>query len=105
MGDAVEPVKDWVVPFSGPTKVAKKGLNKTVEALTPKVPELPELPALPPPPSTEDPAIEDARKKQMDTDLKRRGRRASILTSPRGVEDELGVVNRPQARAAALLGE
>lgn len=54
----------------------------------------------------EDQSILEAKQKQMIADLKqRRGRKASILTSARGVENELGFVNRPQARAAALLGE
>lgn len=95
------------VPFVGPTKGAKKGVDKAVDVLAPNLPEVPE--ALPPPPSAQEPAIsaamEEARKKQTATDLKRRGRKASILTSARGVENELGVVNRPQARAAALLGQ
>lgn len=97
-GDAM----DAALPFVGPTKVAKKGVDEAVEQITPKMPE---APAIPPPPSVEDPEIADARKKQTDTELKRRGRKASIMTSARGVEDELGVVNRPQARAAALLGQ
>ena len=105
MSDAGDLI-DWALPVVGPTKAAKKGVDKAVGAITP---EFPEVPALPPPPSAQEPAIaeaiEVARKKQTATDLKRRGRKASILTSPRGVEDELGVVNRPQARAAALLGQ
>ena len=63
----------------------------------------PEPEALPPPPTAEDPEIAAARQKQIDIDMKRKGRRASILTSARGVEDDLGTVNRP--RAAALLGQ
>lgn len=61
---------------------------------------------LPPLPTQDDPAIAEARKIQRTSELRRKGRRASILTSGRGVEDELGTAaNRPQARAAKLLGE
>lgn len=59
----------------------------------------------PPPPSTEDVAIQEVKERARDTEARRRGRRASILTSSRGVEDELGVFNRPRARAAELLGQ
>ena len=52
-------------------------------------------------------AISDAdnarRQKQME-ELSRQGRRASILTSAGGLDEQLGDVGRPQARASALLG-
>lgn len=67
-----------------------------------KKPEVPEPAATPPPPTMEDPSIAEARKKQADAELRRRGRRASIMTSSRGTEDALGTVNRP--RASGLLG-
>lgn len=58
----------------------------------------------PPPPIPDDVLVEDAKRKQRMEDLRRRGRRASILTSASGIEQALGIVNRPQARAAELLG-
>lgn len=88
-------------PFTN-AAATKKGVDKAVEQLSP---EMPEIPALPPPPTREDPEIDAARQKARDADLKRKGRKATILTSARGVEDELGAVNRPLARAAALLGQ
>lgn len=66
----------------------------------------PSVPAAPPPPPTrEDPAVADSKAKLRQSELKRRGRSASILTSGSGAEDDLGAgIDRPQARAAALLG-
>ena len=60
--------------------------------------------SLPPLPTRRDPEIAAARKKQRDIELRRKGRRSTILTSGRGVEDQLGV-SRPQARGAELLGQ
>ena len=56
------------------------------------------------PASRKDPEVEAARRRQQTADRLRRGRRASILTSGRGVEDELGSVSRPSATGATLLG-
>ena len=70
--------------------------------LTPRRDPLPTPP--PPPPTREDPEIRKARDTQRTAELRRRGRRATILTSGRGIEDELGTVNRPQARGSTLLG-
>ncbi len=56
-----------------------------------------------PPPSRTDPAIAAARKKQRGIELRRKGRRASILTSGRGLAERTPV-NRPQAKAE-LLGQ
>ena len=49
--------------------------------------------------------IEDKKKKNKLSLARRRGRRASILTGPGGIDDELGAVNRPMARGATLLGD
>ena len=57
-----------------------------------------------PPPARTDPAIAAARKKQRDIELRRRGRRSSILTSRRGVTQQAPIA-RPQARKAELLGQ
>ncbi len=52
--------------------------------LPPPVP-LPPPPELPPPPPTpEDPAVDEARKKLRQSQLRRKGRRATILTSGLG---------------------
>ena len=65
----------------------------------------PKLEPLPPLPDREDPAIEAARKKQASNDLRRRGRRSTILTSGSGVSDNFGdVSSRPRA-GAKLLGQ
>jgi len=64
----------------------------------------PEKPApLPPLPTRADPEIEAAKKRQQTADKMRKGRKAAILTSGKGVTDELGVV-RPEARSSKLLG-
>lgn len=43
------------------------------------------------------------RRKQIE-EIGRKGRRASILTGPSGSEDTLGVVSRPSAKPAEMLG-
>ena len=45
---------------------------------------------------------EEARKRAREAEQMRRGRRASILTSGRGVTEPLGSISRP--RASSLLG-
>ena len=45
----------------------------------------------------------EAERKKRIREAGRRGRRGTILTGARGIEDELGLVNRP--RAATLLGQ
>lgn len=93
---------DVVLPLiSIPTKAATKVGQKVAEKIIP-VPNIPPPPELPPVPTREDPEISAARERQRQADLRRRGRRATILTGGRGVEDELGVVNRPQAGATRL---
>ena len=57
--------------------------------------------ALPPPPTTDDPSVTAAREKLRLSEKKRRGRRASVLTSSRGVQESTGVIKR----SAALGGE
>ena len=61
------------------------------------------LPPPPPSPTREDPAIAEARKKLRSSELRRRGRAATILTSGRGVLGAVGV-DRPEATAADKLG-
>lgn len=46
----------------------------------------------------------EAKQKAQREEMKRRGRRASILNSSRGVEGELGSVMRPTASSADTLG-
>ena len=67
-----------------------------------KAPDIPEPP--PPPTAAADPAIEEAKNRQRRSELLRRGRRSAILTSSRGVGDELGTVNRPSAEGSNVLG-
>lgn len=62
------------------------------------------LPAPTPITSKPDPAIAEAKERLRLSERRRKGRRATIVTSARGVQDELGSVSRPQARAARLLG-
>lgn len=52
---------------------------------------------LPPLPEREDPTVLEAREKLRLSEKRRKGRRASILTSGSGLEDELGIVHRPSA--------
>jgi len=66
-------------------------------------PPLPPPKPLPPLPKREDPEIEAKRKRQLTAEKLRKGRRSTVLTSGRGVQDELGEVSRP--RAAKLLGQ
>ncbi len=47
----------------------------------------PKAPSLPPPVTREDPAIAERKKTVRQAELKRRGRRASVLAPP---EDQLG---------------
>lgn len=67
-------------------------------------PDIPASPPPPPVPKRTDPEVDEAGRRQREADRLRRGRRATILTSSRGVEDQLGVT-RPEARGARLLGE
>lgn len=57
---------------------------------------------LPPPPKEDDPAIEENKKKVRQSELRRRGRKASILTSGQGTLGE-ATTARPEA-GAQLLG-
>lgn len=69
-------------------------------------PSLP--PAPPPPPKRDDPDVTAAREKARLAELRRKGRRASVLTSGSGVDDDSlggGSISRPTARSAKLLGE
>ena len=67
-------------------------------------PPRPRLPPPPPPPVTrEDPAIAAAAKKQRQADLRRRGRKATIITGGQGVLGDAPLA-QPQARSAQLLG-
>ena len=57
----------------------------------------------PPPPKRDDPAIAESRKKLRASELRRKGRRASIITGGAGVLGEAPLI-QPQARGAQLLG-
>lgn len=56
-------------------------------------------------PKRTDTAVTDAAKRAKQAAKLRQGRRATILSGPRGVVGELGSVSRPAARSAKLLGE
>ena len=75
--------------------------KKVKKSLNPDIPEPPPLPAFP---TSADPEIEAARKRQRDAERLRSGRRASMITGGKGVTEPLGSVGRPEARAANLLG-
>ena len=62
--------------------------------LSPPKPDIPAAPA--PAPERDNPAIADARKKARDAALRRRGRRASIVTGGQGVGEE-GLGSTPTA--------
>ena len=62
---------------------------------------------LPPVPTRADPEIAASKERLRQSELRRKGRRASILTSPKEEGGALGPgtsIERPQARAAQLLG-
>jgi len=59
----------------------------------------------PPLPKRTDPEVEAARRRQARAELLRQGRAATVMTSGQGTGDQTGVVARPEARAARLLGE
>lgn len=80
---------------------AGAGVGQSIGASAGK--EVP-LPLLGSTSSSDASAIEAARARQRERDLRRRGRKATILTGSQGVEQGLGLVNRPQARASTLLG-
>ena len=86
----------------GSTKAATKVGEQAVNLLVPE-PITPKTPPPPVPASISSAEVRAARSKQREEDLRRSGRRATILTSNRGVQDDLGV-SRPQARAATNLG-
>ena len=76
------------------------GLRDVIKGfISPKTPRLP--PAPPAPPTRDDPAIAAAGKKQQAADLRRRGRRSTIITGGQGV---LGgtPLSQPRAGAATL---
>lgn len=68
----------------------------------------PPRPTVTPAPVSEadEPAVTKAKEDEARRERLRRGRATLILTTPRGLEeeDELGVVARPQARKAQVLG-
>lgn len=67
----------------------------------------PDTPDLPPPvavPRRQDPEIDAARDRQREAEKRRKGRRAANITGGIDDEEQLGVVSRPQARAAQNLG-
>lgn len=51
------------------------------------------------------PVVQEAGNKARVAELERAGRRAAIFTSGQGVEEELGIVSRPRARAAQVMGQ
>lgn len=65
---------------------------------SPKIPPPP-----PPPPTRADPAIAESRKKLRASELRRKGRRATIITGGAGVLGEAPLI-QPQASGAQLLG-
>ena len=82
-----------------------KGLTSAFSSLSPSAPAA--LPPPPPPPSRSDPAVQasisGAKKKQRDEDLRRRGRKSTILTGGAGVVGE-APLSQPRATGAILLG-
>jgi hypothetical protein len=67
-------------------------------------PPIPPPEPLPPPSNLQSPEVIAARQRALDEARRRRGRQSTILTSERGVEDQLGIISRPEARASKLLG-
>lgn len=99
---------------SAPVKFIGKGIRKSVDLslapvkfardlLVPEIPSFP-APALPPAPSGDalPPEVIEASERQILAEKRRRGRRAAILTSGAGVEDDLGSESRPRAGSINL---
>ncbi len=60
---------------------------------------------LPPPVTRSDDRVQKARADALRAEKKRKGRKSTILTSGKGVDDDtLGSIKRPEARNAKLLG-
>ena len=50
----------------------------------------PSVPAVAPPPAREDPAVQEARRRQQVEERRARGRAATTLTGPQGVQGTAG---------------
>lgn len=61
-------------------------------------PDIPPPP--PPPPKVDDPEVLEARRRQRDAELRRKGRASTILTGSQGA---MGAANIDQPQAGALL--
>ena len=60
---------------------------------------------LPPPVNRTNAAVQKARADTIRKEKNRKGRKSTILTSGQGVDDDqLGIIQRPEARNARLLG-
>ncbi len=71
--------------------------------LKPEGPAPPE--PLPDPITRDSAAVQKARASTIRSEKKRKGRKSTILTSGEGVkDDQLGIIQRPEARNARLLG-
>jgi hypothetical protein len=86
------------VPKNDPTRIFDPaGIFEPAD----KIPVTP----LPAPITRDDDRVKKARDDAIRTEKKRKGRKSTILTSGRGVDDDqLGSVTRPEARNAKLLG-
>ena len=62
-------------------------------------PKIPPLPAPPKQPSRDDPSIEEARKAQRLADLRRKGRKSTIITGGAGLTTD-APLSQPQALGA-----
>ena len=56
------------------------------------------------PPTIETPSVNDAGINQRTAELRRRGRRASVITGTQGLDDTLGQIARPAASSVNQLG-
>lgn len=81
----------------GASEVFRVAAKEGKKLITPKIPGVAALPKIP---TTEDPSVAAAKEKLRLSEKKRKGRRASVLTSSRGVEKETGIIKRSAALGA-----
>ena len=86
-----------IIPNNDPTRI-----SDPAGLFSPKKPKPP--PPLSASPSADSDAVKAALQKAIDEARNRKGRKSTILTSSQGVDDQLGIINRPQAQSATLFG-
>lgn len=101
--------RSWSLPGEAESLFPPSPANKLFGLPDPKdliFPEKPDDPKAPGDlPKRNDPRALEAGARQQRLERRRRGRRATILTSGSGLENEVDQLGRPSASAAQILGE